>query len=87
MKYATISSKRQIALPKDILEDLGINVKDKVRVEKSGESIKVTPIKKSVTDELSGILADRIPEDKKGASWETIMEETTRLAAKDLAEK
>lgn len=85
MKTVTVSSKRQIAIPKDFLEELGVDFGGKLRIEKDKNTLRLTPVKKSITDELAGSLAHLIPKNKRGVPFAKIMEETEKLAVKQLA--
>ncbi len=85
MHTVKISSKRQIALPKSILEVLGINIYDQVQIEAYKDSIKLTPVGGSVARRLAGSLAHLVSEDKKRVPFSKIMEVTKRKAAKKLA--
>ncbi|KQN77298.1 AbrB/MazE/SpoVT family DNA-binding domain-containing protein [Devosia sp. Leaf64] len=55
MSTATITSKGQITLPKDVREDLGLKEGDKVDFEKIGERYVIRPRNRSAI-ELAGVL-------------------------------
>ena len=85
MHTVKVSSKRQIAIPKSFLDELGVDFGGRLRIEKDRGSIKLSPIKGSITRSLAGSLDHLVPEDKKGVPFSKIMEETKRKVAKKLA--
>lgn len=85
MHIATVSSQRQITLPKRMLDDMGIGKKDKVELRVEKGEIKMKPMKESITKQLSGSLSHLISEDKKGKSWDEIMSVTRKKVAEKLA--
>lgn len=87
MRVVTISSKRQITLPSEMLFQLGIGPNAKLLIEEEKDSITLKPIKKSMVDELAGSLNKYVHPSKIGVSFETIMEEARKKVAKDLATK
>ena len=87
MHTVKISSKRQIAIPKSMMELLGVEVYDQVRIEADEASIKVTPVRKSVVEETAGSLYHLIPKSKRGIPFSKIREETQRIVASELASK
>lgn len=87
MKIVTVSSKRQITIPADMLLELGAGKKSRLLVQRENGNIVLTPIKKSIVDELGGSLYKYIDPSKRGIPFSKIMEETKRITAKKLAEK
>lgn len=87
MNIVTISSKNQITLPAQLLRDLGLAPKKKLIVQRQSDAIVMQPLKKSVASELAGSLTKYVPKSKLGKSWKEIMEETKKIAAKELVEK
>ena len=85
MKIATISSKNQITLPQELIYLFGIKPGSKVAVEKNKNGILVSPIKKSIVDEVAGSLV--IPKSKRNKSFEDIMSGTRKRTAYLLAQK
>lgn len=55
MSVATVTSKGQITLPRDVRDDLQLKEGDRVSFEKVGESYVLRPQNKSIMD-LAGIL-------------------------------
>lgn len=87
MRIVTISSKRQITLPVQILNSLGIEPNGRLLIEEEKDSISLKPLKKSVIDELAGSLNKYVHPSKLGVPFEVIMEETRKRVAKHLATK
>lgn len=87
MKIATISSKGQITLPRSLLRELNIRPKQKVFIQRENGAFLITPIKKSITEELAGSLTKYIHPSKLGVPFEEVRRKTQELAAKELAEK
>ena len=69
MHIATISSQRQITLPKKLLDQLGLSVKDKVKVEVDNKKLIIEPISMKVSD-LAGSLTQLIAPAKRGVPVE-----------------
>lgn len=87
MNIVTISSKNQITLPVEILQSLGIGSGEQVLVREEDKEIVLKPIKGSIVNEVAGSLTKYIDPAKQGVPFETIMEETRKLAAKKLSQK
>lgn len=87
MRIVTVSSKRQITLPAELLAHLDIEPRAKILIEEEKNSIRLRPIKKSVVDELAGSLTKYVHPSKLGVPLKVIMEETKKKVAKDLAMK
>lgn len=87
MNIVTISSKRQITIPKEYLDSLGIGAKSKVILQKEDENIVLKPLKKSIVEEVGGSLKKYIDPKKLGVPFEEIMKETKRIVSKKLAEE
>lgn len=85
MHIATISSKRQITLPKSLLEELGLGANKKVLVTKEKNALKIKPVKKSVTEELSGSLTKFVHPSKLGVPWKKIKGEVGEAIAEHAA--
>ncbi|KKR33029.1 MAG: hypothetical protein UT63_C0025G0006 [Candidatus Gottesmanbacteria bacterium GW2011_GWC2_39_8] len=83
MQILTVSSKRQITLPKDFLDDFGIKPGGKIYIEESGNSICIKSAK-SVVEESAGSLNKYVDKSRYGVTFEKIMEETRRKTAKKL---
>lgn len=68
MHIATISSQRQITIPKALLDQLSLSAKDKVKIEVDNDQLM---IKKTVSlMDLSGCLRKYIHPSKLGVSFE-----------------
>lgn len=87
MQLATISSKRQITIPKDMLEHLGLSFYDKLLIEKGEKSLLLKPVKKYISDETSGSLRHLIDPKLLGLSDEEIKKEYRKKYTKYLVKK
>jgi len=87
MKLVTISSKNQITIPAEYLRSLGLSSSSKVLVEKKNKKILLTPVKKSIVDEVAGSLTHLIPKGKLGKTLKGIDEGTRNAVVKHLAKK
>lgn len=87
MNIATISSQRQITLPKRLLLELKLKPKQKVLIERHKKGVLVRPVRTSVTQELAGSLTKYIHPSKLGIPFDVIMEETQKKVAIELAKK
>lgn len=84
MQVATISSKRQITLPKDLLLSFGIKPGAQVLLHTQKEGVLVQPLKKSIVEEVAGSLSSYIPSSKRNVPFPRIMEETRKKTAMKL---
>lgn len=87
MQMATISSKRQITLPKELLSQVGIRPGGKVLIEKDKRAIKLKPLKKSIVEQTYASLNKYVHPSKLGISVEEIAEQTFKKAAQEIATK
>ena len=87
MQIATVSSKRQITIPKDMLEYLGLTFYGKVLLEKKDKVVTLTPMTKSVVEETAGSLRKFIKPSLLGMSVEEMNKRTKEVIAKHLAAK
>lgn len=87
MNIATISSQRQITLPRRLLLELKLQPKQKVLIERHKKGVLVRPLKTSIAQELAGSLTKYIHPSKLGVSFDVIMEETHKKVARELAKK
>lgn len=87
MRIITISSKKQITLPSEILVSLGLRPKDKLLLEKDGDNISLKPLPESIAGELAGCLTKYVDPSKLGVSFEIIRKETQKKVAKYIANK
>ncbi|MBI3955543.1 AbrB/MazE/SpoVT family DNA-binding domain-containing protein [Candidatus Gottesmanbacteria bacterium] len=76
MQIATISSKRQLTLPKEMLLKLGLDPGSKVILQEREEEIFIRSLKKSIVEDLAGSLTRFISSDRLGVSFEKIMQAT-----------
>lgn len=66
-----------------MLDALGIKSGEKLIVEQETKAIKVTPVGKSVVDQLVGSI--KIPKSKRGIPYEKALEETKKIVLRKLA--
>ncbi|MFH1840704.1 MAG: AbrB/MazE/SpoVT family DNA-binding domain-containing protein [Candidatus Shapirobacteria bacterium] len=85
MKIVTLSSKQQITLPQEVLGLLAFEPGEKFLLEADREKIILSPMKKSVVSRVGGSLARYIPRAKRGVSFEQVMKETQKIAARKIA--
>lgn len=86
MKIATISSKRQITLPKKLLEELGVEKKDKLLLKVVGDRLTAEPVKTSIVDETAGSLTNMVKKEKLNKPFNYILEETKRKVARKITQ-
>lgn len=86
MNIVTLSSKQQITLPQEILIQLAFEPGSKLLLETDKEKIVLTPIKKSIVDQLGGSLARYVALKKRGVAFEQVLKETKSIVAKKLAQ-
>jgi len=87
MKLATISSKGQITIPKAMQQHLQVTPGSRVILSPEKGTVLIKPLRQSIVEQTSGSLRKYIPKEKLGKPWNEIIEETQRLAAKEIAEK
>lgn len=83
MVTATVSSKNQIVLPKDILTILGVECGDKLIVYTDESEIRMKPVRGSIVDLVAGSI--KIAESKRGVPFEKVMKVVRKKIAKKLA--
>ena len=81
MQIATISSKRQLTLPKEMLLKLGLDQGSKVILQGREEEILIKSLKKSIVENLAGSLTRFISSDKLGVSFGNIINATKQKTA------
>ena len=86
MNIITLSSKQQITLPQEILIQLAFEPGSKLLLETDKEKIILTPIRKSIVDQLGGSLARYVASEKRGVAFEQVLRETKSIVAKKLAQ-
>ena len=87
MKIATISSKGQITIPKDIQQSLHVTHGSKVVLYPERDILMIKPLKNSIVEQTAGSLAHLIPNEKKGIPFKQVRKETQKIAAQELASK
>ena len=87
MQIVTISSKRQITLPKRMLDELDLKPKSKMIIVREKDTYRLKPIKRSIVDELGGSLKKFVDPSKLGKSIKEIDREDKKLYAEHLAKK
>lgn len=85
MKIVTLSSKNQITIPKEAISQFGPLATRRLLMEFKGNQLVLKPLAVSIVKETAGSLRSYIAKKKRGKSFKSIMEETKRKAAKDLA--
>ncbi len=87
MKIATISSKGQITIPKAIQKSLKVAEGSKVMLYTEKDTLKIKPLRKSITEQTAGSLRKYIDPKKLGIPFAKVREETQRIVAEELAKK
>ena len=87
MKIVTISSKRQVTIPKSFLEVLGLESYGKAILEKEKDKVVIKAMKKSVVDQVGGSLRKYVPKSKLGIPFSKVRQKTQKEVAKYLATK
>lgn len=84
MTLATVSSKNQIVLPKEILKLLCVESGDKLIVYTEGKEIRLKPVRGSIVDLVAGSV--KIAKDKRGVPFKKVMKVTKEKVSKKLVE-
>jgi bifunctional DNA-binding transcriptional regulator/antitoxin component of YhaV-PrlF toxin-antitoxin module len=85
MKIATVSSKGQITIPKDFLENiLHIGYGSKVLLSPDKDALRIQPLKRPIVEQTAGSLKKFVDPKLLGTPFAKAREETQRLAAADL---
>lgn len=85
MKIVTLSSKRQITIPKHILGDRVLRPGDRLIIQKEQDGLSMKPLGTSVVRETAGSLGKYISSAKRGVSLSAILRETKKKTSKKLA--
>ena len=85
MKIVTLSSKRQITIPKHILGDRILLPGDRLIIQKEQYGLSIKPLGTSVVRETAGSLGQYISSAKRGVSLAEILRETKKKTSKKLA--
>ena len=84
MKIVTISSKRQITIPKDLLVDLNLQPRAKLILQEENGALMMRPLRKSVVEQTAGSLTSYVSPAKLGVPLARIIKETKRKTAAKL---
>lgn len=85
MYTVTLSSQRQITVPKGLLDMIGFGKGGKLFLYVKNDNIVAIPIRDSIVKSLAGSLEKLIPDDKKAASLNTIDRLTRKAVAAKIA--
>ena len=85
MKIVTLSSKRQITIPKHILGDRILRPGDRMIIQREQDGLSIKPLGTSVVRETAGSLGQYIASAKRGVSLSAILRETKKKTSKKLA--
>jgi len=81
MHIATISSQRQITLPKAMLDQLSLSVKDRVKITVDNNQLVVEPANMKIAN-LAGCLTHLIPSSKRDVSYQVAKEKALEIMVK-----
>lgn len=87
MKIATISSKGQITIPKDVQKMMNITHGSKVMLYPDKNILMIKPLKNSIVEQTAGSLKKYVHPKKLGIPFSKVREETQRIVAAELAKK
>ena len=87
MKIVTISSKRQITIPKDLLAGLNLQPRAKLILREENGALIMKPLRKSVVEQTAGSLRPYVSPAKLSASLAKMMKETKRKTAVKLVKQ
>lgn len=85
MKIVTLSSKRQITIPKHILGEKILRPGDRLLIQREQNGLLLKLLGTSVVHETAGSLGKYIPSTKRGVSLSVILRETKKKTSKKLA--
>lgn len=85
MYTVTLSSQRQITVPKGLLDTIGFGKGGKLFLYVKNDNIVAIPIRDSIVKSLAGSLEKLIPDNKKAASLNTIDRLTRKAVAAKIA--
>jgi bifunctional DNA-binding transcriptional regulator/antitoxin component of YhaV-PrlF toxin-antitoxin module len=90
MKVVTVSSKRQITLPKEVLDLLEVKPQEKLilRVTKTGKrkTAFLEPLRTTIVNQTAGSLTHHVHKSKLGTPLYKILTEAKKTTSKKLAE-
>lgn len=87
MNIVTISSKRQITIPNQLLISIDARPRDKMIVKAEKGTLRLKPLKTSIVQQVAGSLSKYIPASKRRVPFSKIREETQKIVAAELAKK
>lgn len=87
MHIATVSSKRQITIPKKILDRYNVKPGDRVVIIAGRKGPRLEPKTTSIVEETAGSLYKYTPKDKLGIPFKQAREETLKMVAAELAQE
>lgn len=85
MKLATISSKGQITIPKDVQKVLNITHGSKVMLYPNKNMLMIKPLKSSIVVQTAGSLKKYVHSNKVGIPFSEVRKKTQEMAAAELA--
>lgn len=85
MQLVTISSQRQITIPVNMLEELGVDKKDKLFLTIEAKKLIAKPQKGSVVKRLAGSLNHLVPKSMLKISTQEAISLAKNLAAQEIA--
>ena len=85
MQLVTISSQRQITIPVGMLEELGLEGKDKLFLTIEEKKLIARPRKGSMVARLAGSLNHLVPKSKLKVPTEKAIEKAMEIMAKEIA--
>lgn len=87
MKIVTVSSKRQITIPKDLLVGLNLQPRARLILEEENGALMMKPLRKSVVEQTAGSLTPYVSSAKFGLALAKIIKETKRKTAAKLVKQ
>lgn len=87
MQLVTISSKRQVTLPKRYLDELGFVFNGKALLEKEGNKLTLKPVNESIIDQLAGSLNHLIDPSKLKVPFNVVRKKAMEEMGRNLTKK
>ena len=85
MKMVTVSSKRQVTIPKRLLDALNLEPGNKLVLKVQKNSLIAQSLGSSVVEQTAGSLTAFVGRSRLGVPFSQALEKTKELVAKDLA--
>lgn len=85
MQLVTISSQRQITIPVNMLDQLGVDKKDRLFLTIEGKNLIAKPQKGNLVNRLAGSLNHLVPKSKLKISTQKAIGLAKDIAAKEIA--